>query len=77
MVTIIGIARIQGIRKATRLLKADSNGFQCHTAGHRGGLERFMREEQLQPVSGGTAEGGKGQAPARNRVSSGAPLQVP
>lgn len=50
MVTTIDVTQPQETWQVTRLLPADSNGFQYHIKGNREGPERLVREEQLQPA---------------------------
>jgi hypothetical protein len=50
MVTTIDVTQPQDTWEVTRLLPADSNGFQYHIRGSLKGPERLVREEQLQPV---------------------------
>ncbi|MGO4526442.1 hypothetical protein AB4097_16455 [Microvirga sp. 2MCAF35] len=48
LVTAIDVTRSQDIWEITRLLPADSNGFQYHIRGDQAGPDRLVREEQLQ-----------------------------
>ena len=50
MVTTIDVTRPEDTWEVTRLLPADSNGFQYHIKGSQEGPERLEREEQLHPV---------------------------
>jgi hypothetical protein len=50
MVTTIDVTRPEDTWEVTRLLPADSNGFQYHIKGSQEGPERLVREEQLHPV---------------------------
>jgi hypothetical protein len=50
MVTTIDVTRPEDTWEVTRLLPADSNGFQYHINGSQAGPERLVREEQLHPV---------------------------
>jgi hypothetical protein len=49
-VTTIDVTRPEDTWEVTRLLPADSNGFQYHIKGSQAGPERLVREEQLHPV---------------------------
>jgi hypothetical protein len=50
MVTTIDVTRPEDTWEITRLLPADSNGFQYHIKGNQKGPERLVREEQLRPI---------------------------
>ena len=50
MVTTIDVTRPEDTWEITRLLPADSNGFQYHIKGSQKGPERLVREEQLRPI---------------------------
>jgi hypothetical protein len=50
MVTTIDVTRPENTWEITRLLPADSNGFQYHIKGNQKGPERLVREEQLRPI---------------------------
>ena len=48
MVTTVDITQPEDTWEVTRLLPADSSGFQYHIKGRQEGRERLVREEQLQ-----------------------------
>jgi hypothetical protein len=48
MVTTVDATQPEDVWEVTRLLPADSNGFQYHIKGTQSGPERLVREEQLQ-----------------------------
>ena len=50
MVTTIDVTRPEDTWEITRLLPADSTGFQYHIKGNQKGPERLVREEQLRPI---------------------------
>jgi len=50
MVTTIDATQPEDTWEVTRLLPADSNGFQYHIKGSQEGPARLVREEQLQPA---------------------------
>ena len=50
MVTTIDVTRPEDTWEVTRLLPADSNGFQYHIKGGQEGPERLVREEQIHRI---------------------------
>jgi len=50
MVAAIDPTHTQDVWEVTRLLPADSNGFQYHIRNNLEGPDRLVREEELQPA---------------------------